>query len=96
MSSVVDIIPTLSAQIIAILTRRACDTLLPVRSIPSQFRAMQNKKMPSERSYFIPLAMRPVQVFFGTVAAEIGLGEILKDRYLKMYATEVFEAAAQR
>jgi conserved oligomeric Golgi complex subunit 2 len=96
LSSVTILIPTLSGQITGILTRRACDALLPVRSIPSQFRAMQHKKMPKERSYFIPLVIRPVQMFFGIGTTEIGLGEGLKDGYLKVYATEVFEGAAQR
>jgi len=79
-----------------ILCRRASDALLPVRSIPSQFRAMQNKKMPTERSYFVPLIMRPVSSYFGIKTAEGGMGAPLKDAYMKQFASEVFLVASQR
>lgn len=96
LKTITDMVPSLSAQIIGILTRRSCDALLPVRSIPSQFRAMQNKRMPTERSYFVPMVLRPVQTFFGIGTAESSMGESLQDGYLKLYATEVFDSAAQR
>src|SRR5882762_6272882 len=86
----------ISGQIITILCRRACDALLPVRSIPSQFRAMQNKKMPTERSYFVPLIMRPVSSYFGIKTSDGGTGAPLKDAYMKQLATEVFQVASQR
>lgn len=83
-------------QIVTILCRRACDALLPVRSIPSQFRAMQNKKMPTERSYFVPFIMRPVYSYFGIKTSDGGMGAPLKDAYMKQFATEVFQVASQR
>jgi len=86
----------IAGQIITILSRRAGDALLPVRSIPSQFRAMQNKKIPTERSYFVPLVMRPVSSYFGIKTADGGMGAPLKDAYMKRFASEVFQAASQR
>lgn len=86
----------ITGQIVTILCRRACDALLPVRSIPSQFRAMQNKKLPTERSYFVPLIMRPVISYFGIKTADGGMGASLADAYMKQFATEVFQVASQR
>lgn len=70
--------------------------MLPVRSIPSQFRAMQNKKVPTERSYFVPLIMRPVSSYFGIKTADGGMGALLKDTYMKQFASEVFQVTSQR
>ncbi|KAJ6501242.1 hypothetical protein C8R47DRAFT_260726 [Mycena vitilis] len=53
----------MSSHTVAILTKRCCDALLPVRSISSQFRAMSNKQMPKEPSYFVSSILRPVKVF---------------------------------
>lgn len=86
----------IAGQIVTILCQRASDALLPVRSIPSQFRAMQNKKMPTERSYFVPLIMRPISSYFGTKTADGGVGASLRDAYMKQFATEVFQVASQR
>lgn len=86
----------IAGQIVTILSRRACDALLPVRSIPSQFRAMQNKKMPTERSYFVPLIMRPVSSYFGIKTSDPGMGASLKDAYINQFAAEVFQVASQR
>ena len=96
LTSLTTTITPIAGQIVTILCRRACDALLPTRSIPSQFRAMQNKKMPTERSYFVPLIMRPVSSYFGVKTADGGTGALLKDTYTKKFATEVFEAASQR
>ncbi|KAJ6501254.1 hypothetical protein C8R47DRAFT_261110 [Mycena vitilis] len=49
----------MSSHTVAILTKRCCDALLPVRSISSQFRAMSNKQMPKEPSYFVSSILRP-------------------------------------
>jgi len=86
----------IAGQIVTILCRRASDALLPVRSIPSQFRAMQNKKVPTERSYFVPLIMRPVSSYFGIKTADGGMGALLKDTYMKQFASEVFQVTSQR
>jgi hypothetical protein len=90
------LLPTMSTQIVAILARRACEALTPVRSIPSQFRAMSNKKMPIEPSYFVSAIMHPVKAFFGLGAAADGAGAGLKADYLRPYAEEVFDAVVQR
>ncbi|CCL98683.1 uncharacterized protein FIBRA_00685 [Fibroporia radiculosa] len=91
LSTIAALVPPSSGQIIAILSRRGCDALLSMRSIPSQFRAMSsNKRTPSEPSYFVSLIFRPVKGFFE------GLGLALKDEFLQAYAEEVFEIVTQR
>lgn len=86
---------SLCSQATAILSRRCCDALSPVRSIPSQFRAMSNKRLPSEPSYFIPTILRPVRIFFG-IGAVGGPGERLKEELLKDVSTDVVECVCQR
>jgi hypothetical protein len=85
----------MSSHIVAILTKRCCDALLPVRSISSQFRAMSNKQMPKEPSYFVSSILRPVKVFFGIGVGQ-GPGTALKEHFLESYATDIFESVAQR
>ncbi|KAJ7783230.1 COG complex component [Mycena metata] len=85
----------MSSHIVAILTKRCCDALLPVRSISSQFRAMSNKQMPKEPSYFVSSILRPVKVFFGIGVGQ-GPGASLKEHFLGSYASDIFEAVAQR
>ncbi|KAJ6499253.1 COG complex component [Mycena sanguinolenta] len=86
---------SMSSHIVAILTKRCCDALLPVRSISSQFRAMANKQMPKEPSYFVSSILKPVKVFFGIGVGQ-GPGASLKEHFLESYATDIFEAVAQR
>ncbi|KAG2150384.1 oligomeric golgi complex component, COG2-domain-containing protein [Suillus clintonianus] len=86
---------SLSSQATSILSRRCCDALLPVRSIPSQFRAMSNKRLPSEPSYFAPTILRPVRVFFG-IGTGGGPGERLKEELLRDVSTDVVESVCQR
>ncbi|KAI0935302.1 hypothetical protein AcV7_003779 [Taiwanofungus camphoratus] len=96
LSTLTSLISPLSSQVILILSRRACDALLSMRSIPSQFRAMSsNKRMPTEPSYFVSLVFRPLRAFFAIGSAE-GPGMALKDEYLQPYAQEVFEIVTQR
>ncbi|KIJ67824.1 hypothetical protein HYDPIDRAFT_37422 [Hydnomerulius pinastri MD-312] len=85
----------LSKQIVILLTRPACDALLPVRSIPSQFRAMSSKRMPAEPSYFVPLVLRPVKAFFG-IGGSSNVGDRLRGAFLKESATEVFDSVCQK
>lgn len=82
-------------QVVALLSRRACDALSPVRSIPSQFRAMSSKRIPTESSYFILLVMRPVKAFFGIGTAS-SAGARLQESFVKDAATEVFDSVCQR
>jgi hypothetical protein len=89
------IIPPLSSQIVSILTRRASEALQPVRSMPLQFRAMSNKRPPSEPSFFVVGVLRPVRTFFG-VESGIGPGASLKEELMQPYAGEVFEAVVQK
>ncbi|GJE92723.1 COG complex component [Phanerochaete sordida] len=96
LSSLISLIPPISGQIIAILSRRGYDTLLPMRSIPSQFRAMTaSRRLPTEPSHFVSLIFRALKVFFGIGAADAP-GANLKDEFLHSYAEEVFENVAQR
>ncbi|KAJ6593950.1 oligomeric golgi complex component, COG2-domain-containing protein [Mycena capillaripes] len=85
----------MSSHIVAILTKRCCDALLPVRSISSQFRAMSNKQMPKEPSHFVSSILRPVKVFFGIGVGQ-GPGSSLKEHFLESYVTDIFEAVTQR
>ncbi|PFH51517.1 hypothetical protein AMATHDRAFT_142259 [Amanita thiersii Skay4041] len=95
LSTLTSLIQPMSDQIISILTRRCCEALLPVRSIPSQFRAMANKRLPTEPSYFVASMFRPVKAFFAIGIGE-GPGSSLREEFLKGYATEVFEKSFAR
>ncbi|KAA1473910.1 COG complex component [Dentipellis sp. KUC8613] len=95
LASLTSLIPPMSNQIVAILSRRACEPLTSVRSIPSQFRAMSNKRPPTEPSYFVASILRPVQTFFA-IGANDGPGVAMKAEYLKAYSEEVFENVVQR
>jgi hypothetical protein len=89
---------SMSSHIVAILTKRCCDALLPVRSITSispQFKNMANKQMPKEPSHFVSSILRPVKVFFG-IGVGHGPGATLKEHFLESFATDIFEAVAQR
>lgn len=95
LSELISLTVPMSNQIVTILTKRCCDTLLPVRSLPSQFRAMSNKRMPTEPSYFVPSILRPIKLFFGVGVGE-GPGSLLSDDHLKSYSTEVFDGVSHR
>ncbi|KAI0079036.1 COG complex component [Panus rudis PR-1116 ss-1] len=96
LSKLLSIIPPLSGQIIHVLSRRGCDALLPMRSIPSQFRAMSSsKRLPTEPSHFVSLILRPTKTFFGIGTAN-GPAAKLKGDFLVSYTEEVFDIVAQR
>lgn len=96
LSSLISLIPPISSQIIVILSHRGFDALLPMRSIPSQFRAMTaSRKLPTEPSHFVSLIFRSLKTFFGIGSGDAP-GARLKDEYLHAYAEEVFENVAQR
>ncbi|KAH9041107.1 hypothetical protein EDB84DRAFT_1674996 [Lactarius hengduanensis] len=89
------LIPPLSSQIVSILTRRASGALQPVRSMPLQFRAMSNKRPPSEPSFFVVGVLRPVRAFFG-MESGTGPGASLKDELMQSFVEEVFEAVVEK
>ncbi|KAI0709565.1 COG complex component [Cerioporus squamosus] len=96
LSKLTSLVPTLLSQIVLILSRRGCDALLSMRSIPSQFRAMSSsKRMPTEPSYFVSLIFKHTKAFFSIQTVD-GPGSALKDTFLKPVAEEVFEVVAQR
>ena len=96
MTGFLSLVPPLSGQVITILARRGCDALLPMRSIPSQFRAMSSsRRLPTEASHFVALIFRSLKAFFG-VGATDGPGSALRDDQLKAFSEEVFEIVAQR
>lgn len=95
LTTLTSLVPSMSSQVVSILTRRCCDALLPVRSIPSQFRGMSNKGLPNEPSYFVSNVLRELKVFFA-VGVSDGPGLPLKEDLLVPYATEVFDNVSQR
>ncbi|KAI0373909.1 COG complex component [Pilatotrama ljubarskyi] len=96
LSRLTSLVPTLLNQIVLILSRRACDALLSMRSIPSQFRAMSSsKRMPTEPSYFVSLIFKHTKAFFAIQTVD-GPGAALKEDLLKPVAEEVFELVTQR
>jgi len=95
LQSLAALIPPLSSQVVSILTRRASDALQPVRSMPLQFRAMSNKRPPTEPSFFVVGVLRPVRAFFG-LESGMGAGASLKEELMQPYAQDVFEAVVQK
>ncbi|KAF5386227.1 hypothetical protein D9615_002234 [Tricholomella constricta] len=95
LSNLASLVLPMSNDIITILIRRCCDALLPVRSIPSQYRAMSNKRPPTEPSYFVASILQPVKVFFGIGVGD-GPGLPLSEDYLRPYSTEIFDNVSQR
>ncbi|KAK7053317.1 hypothetical protein VNI00_003943 [Paramarasmius palmivorus] len=93
--SLSSLVTPMSKNIVSILIIRGCEALLPVRSIPSQLRAMSNKRPPSEPSPFVGSILRPVKVFFGIGVGD-GVGAPLKEAFLASYSTDVLEGIAQR
>ncbi|KAI0645824.1 COG complex component [Trametes meyenii] len=94
--SLTSLVPALLNQIVLILARRACDALLSMRSIPSQFRAMSSsKRMPTEPSYFVSLIFKHTKAFFAIQTVD-GPGAALKDDCLRPVAQDVFELVTQR
>ncbi len=69
------------------------DALLPMRSIPSQFRASA-KKTPTEPSYFVSLIFKHTKAFFGIQTVD-GPASALKDSLLVPVVEGVFEVVAQ-
>ena len=56
---------------------------------------MSNKREPTEPSYFVSSILRPIKNFFAMGVAE-GPGYLLKEQFMKTYATEVFDNVTQR
>jgi len=56
---------------------------------------MSNKRDPTEPSYFVSSVLRPIKSFFAIGVAE-GPGYLLKEHFMKTYATEVFDNVTQR
>jgi conserved oligomeric Golgi complex subunit 2 len=63
--------------------------------MPLQFRAMSNKRAPTEASFFVVEVLRPVRAFFG-MESGFGPGASLKEELMQSYAQEVFEAVVQK
>jgi hypothetical protein len=91
LSKAISVTRSTSSHLVSILTKRCCEALLPVRSIPSQFRAMSNKRLPTEPSYFVQTIFRPLKSFFAD-----GPGLSLKEAYRSEYSQEVFKSVAHR
>lgn len=91
LASVSERVPDFANQIIAILTRRCSEGLASVRSIPSHFRAMTQRRDVSEPSHFVVSTLRPLKAFF-----ETGGGEALRADVGAQWSSEVFESVASR
>lgn len=85
-----DLIPLLASHIVAILTRRSCEPLSLVPRIPQQYRAMSNKKNPSEPSHFVRDILRPISSFFSTMPQSV------REDLGPVWASEIFGAVCQR
>lgn len=91
LSKAVSVTQATSNHLVSILTKRCREALRPVQSIPTQFRAMSNKRLPTEPSYFVQTIFRPLKSFFAD-----GPGLSLKDSYRSEYSQEVFKSVAHR
>ncbi|TFK75389.1 COG complex component [Pluteus cervinus] len=94
-SQLTSIISPLSHEIVNVLARRCCEGLLPMRSIPTQFRAMSNKRPPTEPSYFVTSILRPLRTYFGIGSTE-AVGSALKVDFLASFATQVFDSVVEQ
>ncbi|KAH7102816.1 COG complex component [Auriculariales sp. MPI-PUGE-AT-0066] len=83
-------IPDFSSQIISILTRRCSENVASVRSIPSHFRAMTQRRDVSEPSQFVVNTLRPLRSFLDAP----GVGSTLHQRVGAQWSSEVFESVA--
>jgi hypothetical protein len=90
--SVSERVPDFASQIIAIMNRRCSDGLASVRSIPSHFRAMTQRRDVAEPSHFVVNTLRPLRAFFEGP----GAGAALRTRVGAQWSTEVFESVANR
>ncbi|KZS98509.1 COG complex component [Sistotremastrum niveocremeum HHB9708] len=95
-NSYTSLIPNFTSPILAILSRRSSDALQPVRHIPSHFRAMSPKKIPTRPSEYVLDVLKPVRVFFGVGVAGSALGQSLWEPYGVEWATEIFLAVVIR
>ncbi|KAF7782587.1 hypothetical protein Agabi119p4_1963 [Agaricus bisporus var. burnettii] len=91
LSKAVSVTQATSNHLVSILTKRCREALRPVQSIPTQFRAMSNKRLPTEPSYFVQTIFRPLKSFFAD-----GPGLSLKDSYRSEYSQEIFKSVAHR
>ena len=83
------------SQIVVILTRRCCDALAPVKSLPGQFRATSQKYMPTKASTFVPLILRPLKIFFGVGVGD-GPGTPIQKWYGSAIGSDVVEGVSSR
>ncbi|GJJ06409.1 hypothetical protein Clacol_000600 [Clathrus columnatus] len=83
------LIPILGGHVISILTRRCCENLVAVRSVPSQYRALPNKRMPVAPSPFISDVLKPIRTF-------LTIHDSLKDNPGSQWITEIFRAICTR
>jgi hypothetical protein len=87
--------PSVVSHIVVILTRRCCEALAPVKSLPGQFRATSQKHMPTKTSLFVPLILRPLKLFFGVGVGD-GPGKSIQKWYSSEIGAEVVEAVSSR
>lgn len=90
MESLTDLSHLLITQIVSILSQRCCDALSAVKSIPGHFRATSSKALPTTPSRFVPSILRPLKSFFG-IENVGGIGDALKDAYLRPISSQVIE-----
>jgi len=95
LSSLIDILPVARSQVEMILSRRCCDALVPVKSLPGQFRAASQKHMPSKPSAFVPLILRPIKTFFG-VDNKNSSTKALRDEFCAPMSSNIVDEVASK
>ncbi|KIO31284.1 hypothetical protein M407DRAFT_68051 [Tulasnella calospora MUT 4182] len=84
--------PEISSQIMIVLSRRCCTVLSRIKSIISQFWAMNKKRDPTGPSDFVPDILKPIRQFFELD----GVNELIDERDRQSWANQIFEFTADR
>jgi mevalonate kinase len=106
------IIPDITLQLVAVLTRKCCEPVEKVRQLPGQIRALSRRREPpSAASPFVVEIFKPLRDFFGVSSSASvvvgglgapaastfrGVGRALREEYGRMWATDILEVVSSR
>ena len=106
------IVPDITLQLVAILTRKCCEPVEKVRQLPGQIRALSRRREPpNAASPFVIEIFKPLRDFFGlsssssvvvgglgapTTSTFRGVGRPLREEYGKLWATDILEIVSSR